>query len=52
MQQGKHTDYEKQLHDEMIAGMSVVSSEDTEAQHTVEDRVVDAERDRGKHIQV
>jgi len=46
MQQGKHTDYEKQLHDEMIAGMSVVSNEDTEAQHTVEDRVVDAERDR------
>ena len=22
MQQGKHTDYEKQLHDDMIAGLS------------------------------
>jgi len=46
MQQGKHTDYEKQLHDEMIAGLSAANHEESEPQQAVEDRVVDAERDR------
>ena len=45
MQQGKHTDYEKQLHDDMIAGLSHTPAGESppSPQHNL-----DQDRDRGE----
>jgi len=43
MQQGKHTDYEKQLHDDMIAGLSQSSTEESSPTPLVSEK--DKDRD-------
>ena len=45
MQQGKHTDYEKQLHEEMLAGLALIAAGESppSSQHSVEQ-----DRERGR----
>lgn len=45
MQQGRHTDYEKQLHEEMLAGLALIGAGESppSSQHSNAEQ----ERDRG-----